>query len=360
MNQESHESSNSADEGQHQQQQEDEEDEWLLSCRCDSARTIYNLLSCLASVANSSNSSAQHSSYSQAATTTTGDSYSQSRRRRKSSLISGSSSSSTRASLQPVTVFCSPTGLTFHVYGKAKQMQASVDVPAALFTEYTVTSQQQQQQQHENGDADDDADDDDDDWQAGGEFCLNLATVLECLNILGLEGGSSGSSSSSHHSSSHNKSTIQLACSYNLTQEIFKLELLQHDILCTAAIPGMQMPDLSGNASLATAFRSSNAVARLIYQSDSLRQVVSELEYVPGAVVATLSLGKDGLKVAVVGAWGECFVLVPAKGSHLYQWMCRMIIGVELHHRHHHHRIRITCMPCWQVSEDWILRKKHV
>ena len=202
--------------------------------------------------------------------------------------------------MQPVTVFCSPTSLTFHVCGKAKQTQASVDIPSALFSDYKVTSQQQQQQQQsEEDDNNPNSNNNNNDWHAGGEFCINLTTLLECLSLLG--------------------TTSQLALSYNLHEEVLKLELLAESVLCTTVIPGMQLlPEtMTTTTSLALAFRSSAMAARFIVTSAVLSRVVSELQVVPGATVATVSLGAEGMAVAVVGHWGECWVSIPATGSHV-------------------------------------------
>ena len=87
-------------------------DEFLLHCRCESARFLATLLASL----------------------------------------------DASQALQPVTVFCSPTSLTFHVHGKAKNLQSSVDIPADVFMDYQV--------------------------KENGEFSVNLTTVLECLALL--------------------------------------------------------------------------------------------------------------------------------------------------------------------------------
>jgi hypothetical protein len=123
--------------------EDEEEEEWLISCRCESAKAVVTLLSCL-----------EHVSTGEAAASdgpTMG--------RKKSN------------SIQPVTVFCSPTSITFHVAGQSKQAQASVDMQAGLFSHYRVSSQG--------------APEDAQDWQAGGEFSVSLTTVLECLQVLG-------------------------------------------------------------------------------------------------------------------------------------------------------------------------------
>ena len=189
------------------------------------------------------------------------------------------------SSLQPITVFVSPGSLTFHATGKAKQMQASIEMQAGLFSEYQVL------------------DSGNENWEAGGEFCVNLTTLLECLHALGTQ----------------NLEKTKVNLSYNLSTAIFKVELLEESgVLSTAAIGGLETPedDQIGN-SLALAFRSSPVAARIIVKSDSLRDLMRELEIVAGATVATLLLGDDGLEMTAVGHWGECCVTLPSKGGHV-------------------------------------------
>jgi hypothetical protein len=248
--------------------QVEDEDEYLVSCRCESARAVSTLLSCLRHVASSSSvgeSSARDMSLTQ------------SRRR------------STAAAIQPVTVFCSPTNLTFHVYGKSKQTQASVDMQSGLFSEFRIAQSAEEGQDQE-------------EWQAGGEFCVNLTTVLDCLHILGTQG--------------LDKTT--LCFTYNLTKEIFKIELLEESgVLSTAAIPGMLPPEDDLGNSLALAFRSSPIAARIIFKAETLRELLPELELVTGATFGTVVLGPNGLEIAAVGHLGECLISVPSKGTHV-------------------------------------------
>ena len=251
-----------------------EEDEWLFSCRCESAKVISTLLSCLKLITAA------------AATTTTTATHREeltSRTRRKSALI------------HPVTVFCSPSSITFQVYGTARQSQASVEINSTLFSDYRLLSKPPPS----NGDGQDD------DWQAGGEFCVNLTTVLECLHVLGLQ----------------NLERTKLCLSYNLTEEIFKMELLEEGILSTAAIPGMMPPDDNGN-SLALAFRSTPTVARIILKSEYLREAMQELDLVHGATCCTVSLGPRGLQLAAVGHVGECLISMPSGGTSIIQLDC--------------------------------------
>lgn len=199
-------------------------------------------------------------------------------------------STASASAIQPVTVFCSPTNLTFHVYGKSKQTQASVDMQSGLFSEFRIAQ----------SDAEDGADQEE--WQAGGEFCVNLTTVLDCLHILGTQG--------------LDKTT--LCFTYNLTKEIFKIELLEESgVLSTAAIPGMLPPEDDLGNSLALAFRSSPIAARIIFKAETLRELLPELELVTGATFGTVVLGPNGLEIAAVGHLGECLISVPSKGTHV-------------------------------------------
>jgi hypothetical protein len=257
-------------EAEEEQQQDDmEEDEWIVSCRCESARAVSTLLSCLKSVGGGKTAASERLDATQ------------SERR----------SSSTSHHLQPVTVFCSPSSLTFHTAARAKQMQASVDMQASLFSEYRVA-----------GGSDDG--DGGEDWQAGGEFCVNLTTVLECLAVMG------------NHSDN-----VKLTFSYNATQEIFKLELLEpvSGCLSTAVIPGMTTAaeEHTASSQLALAFRSSPIAARIIVKSETLKDVLAELEAVTGATTVSVALSPQGLDMATTGHWGECLVTVPGRGHHV-------------------------------------------
>jgi hypothetical protein len=207
------------------------------------------------------------------------------------------STAASASAIQPVTVFCSPTNLTFHVYGKSKQTQASVDMQSGLFSEFRIIAHQSPEEGQ-----DQDQNQNQEEWQAGGEFCVNLTTVLDCLHILGTQG--------------LEKTT--LCFTYNLTKEIFKIELLEESgVLSTAAIPGMLPPEDDLGNSLALAFRSSPIAARIIFKAETLRELIPELELVTGATFGTVVLGPNGLEIAAVGHLGECLISVPSKGSHV-------------------------------------------
>jgi Repair protein Rad1/Rec1/Rad17 len=257
-----------------------EEDEWLFSCRCESAKVISTLLSCLKLITATAATTTATAAHREELTSHT---------RRKSTLI------------HPVTVFCSPSSITFQVYGTARQSQASVEINSTLFSDYRLLSKPPPS----NGNGNGNGNGQDDDWQAGGEFCVNLTTVLECLHVLGLQ----------------NLDRTKLCLSYNLTEEIFKMELLEEGILSTAAIPGMMPPDDNGN-SLALAFRSTPTVARIILKSEYLREAMQELDLVHGATCCTVSLGPSGLQLAAVGHVGECLISLPSGGTSIIQLDC--------------------------------------
>ena len=258
---------------------EEEDEEWLMACRCESGKTLVTLLSCLQHVADSP-SDHHHSGggaggLSAAATAT--QATSSSRRSQK------------KQTIQPVTVFCTPSGFTFHVFGPAKQSEASIELQKSLFSQFQV--------QQDNAD-------DQEDWRSGGEFCVNLCTVLNSLQLLG---------------PLDNRTSVGL--SYNLNDEIFKVELLQdgpQGILCTSAIPGLVAADDPEGDSLSNAFRSAPVAARMMVRSAILRELLPEWGSVAGASCASVAVSESrGLELAVLGHYGECWVQVPATGDHL-------------------------------------------
>jgi hypothetical protein len=268
-----------ADEQQHG------EDHFLVSCRCESAKLLSTLLSCLDNISGSSSSVLHETKQSQ-------------RRKALSSI------------LQPVTVYVTAKSLSFHVYGKAQQIQSSVDMPASMFMEYHVDSTTKRDNK---GDEEDQgAVMTPEDWQAGGEFCVNLSTVLDCLHMLGTR---------------HMERT-KVAFSYNTTTALFKLEMIdEFSTFSIAAVPGMISPDAGhddddndGGNALPLAFRSSPITARIILKSYTLSVVMSELDYVAGATRATVSVARStGLRISTVGhaTGSKCTIVVPVVGRHV-------------------------------------------
>ena len=129
-----------------------EEDEWLVFSRCEKAKSVYTLLSCLRNVG--SNKGHVYESRDLSMT--------QKSRR-------GASSSSASRSIQPVTVFCYPNSMTFHVIGKSKQIQASVNMQAGLFSQYNIMQHPPQGEEDEkNGD-----------WHSEGEVSGAAGCLLQ-------------------------------------------------------------------------------------------------------------------------------------------------------------------------------------
>lgn len=225
---------------EHHAQQEEEEEEYLFSCRCDSAKAVSSLLSCLVV------------------------------------------STDSKKAIQPVTVFCSPTALTFHVYASSgKQSQISVDLSKSLFCDYQVTV---------------------------GEFSVNLTSVLECLHVLG----------ANHH---HLEKT-KLSWAYSPISQTFEMELLEEGgVLSTATIPGLLPPPsttstTSNSSSLALAFTQSPVLFRILLKSEWLKQAWNELEHVVGATTCTVHVSSHALQLATVGQnAAECIVSLPASNA---------------------------------------------
>jgi hypothetical protein len=205
-----------------QQTLEDADDGLLFSCRCESARPIATLLSCLRNVSLSSNASGTPSYTSMQMATQSLLSSTDRRLTQGGGMSMGGGSSGSR--MQYASVFCSEKGLTFQVYGVGRQSRATVDISAGLFSEFYVAEQRLIVEEE-----------DDDDCVVdhervtssslpkntmmekgrvevikGGEFGINLSTVLGCLMVLG--------------PSSLDRTTLCL--SYDASEAIFKIELL--------------------------------------------------------------------------------------------------------------------------------------
>jgi len=263
----------------HQQQAEEEDDGVLFSCRCESAKSVTTLLACLKQVAGE-------------------------KRGAEGGRAAGSGTSN---KVQHATVFCGPTAITFHVHGRSRQSQSSVDMQAGLFCDYYVMSEEIEVEHN-----------DDDEEQlpvpdgekqmmetvVGGEFGINLTKVLECLSVC-------------------DASRTKLCMSYNRQTAIFKLELLedgpsQSGLLNVAAIPGLAVPqdeDENEPLTLAGAFRASPIVARAILKSEFVRDAIAELQDVAGGVTCTVGIGPTGMELAAVGHAGECLVSLPHAGN---------------------------------------------
>jgi hypothetical protein len=279
---------------------DDENDDILFSCRCESARVINMLLACLQHV--SPSSSFTHGQ-SNAGMTQNVD-----RPRRG------------QDKAQYATVIVSENAVSFYVYGFGKQSQAMVDLHAGLFTEFYVSEIQVPADEicanpspSSPGDMR---------TIYGGDFGINLTTVLNCLNVLGTTA----------------LDRTKICFTYDRRMAIFKIELLEEglngngsnnmggSILSTCAIPGMCAPEeegddadgtlTQGRTALTVAYRSSPIVARAVLKSDFLGVVMNELNDVPGAVSATLSLSPTGIELSTIGHTTECHISLPYQGNH--------------------------------------------
>ena len=231
--------------------------------------------------------------------------------------------------LQPLTVFCTPKGLTFHVYGSSKQSQASIDLPASFFSMFDV------QQQHQQNSDDEPVDEESTVAPAGGEFCVNLTTLLECLSVVaGTSAKGVGANGAAINDQRHHRLSsalpVSMTMTYHLSTELLKIELEEPagGMLCTAAIPGMMLPDDNDDTGgMAGAFLASPTQAQILLPSIQLSAILPELEYVAGATVAHLGIRTNpaeqqqrnrtrgrrdnrggGLELGTIGHAGQCWM----------------------------------------------------
>eukprot|EP01082_Thalassiosira_pseudonana_P007205 g6806.t1 g6806 contig23:1249718-1252378(-) len=340
----------------------------LFSCQCDSARTIATLLSCLRRVLTPGNNSSISSSCN--------NNYNRSQTQASSSAAGGGVPSLTQNTnkIQHATVYAGPNGLTFHVqHGLAKQAQCSVDMPKGLFREYFVGEEEvwlEDDSDLEDGDAEGGGNGGSSgaargktkETIQGGEFGINLTTVLECFSILSRnkpassmgnsgKGGSGNNGGGTNYNSGEYASLdkVPLCMSYDRGTALFHLEFLDEGnlggvgggCLVTCEIPGVAVADdvddgpdstVDGNSGsinnsgLASAFRSSPLLARAILYSDALQAAVAELYDVPGASVVQVALSKAGMELGTVGPRSEVWVNVP---YHRHQGGAGIYVGME-------------------------------
>ena len=319
----------------------DETNGLLFSCLCESVRPIVTLLSCLRSVSvsgggGSGSSLASMQGATQSLLTATND-------RR---MTQGTASGATRGSkMQYASVFCSEKGLTFMVYGVGKQSRATVELQAGLFSEFQVSEQSII--------VDDGHGDDEEKTEVikGGEFGINLTTVIGCLCVLG--------------PSSLNRTKLSL--SYDVSAAIFKIELLEQTgltmggsgvIISNCAIPGMSVEDdfdddeVGHESGLDYAFRSEPIVARARLQSEFLKNAISELTEVAGAVSVTVGISKVGLELATFGHSTECHVVVPYAGNHPEIFLSLVGIDDAIHARSYPMASILSAMRGLEIANE--------
>jgi len=287
----------------------------LFSCRCESSRPVITLLSCLRNVALPN--SGVHTNGS----TGCGPSSSQ----KNSSTPFTSTDNRGRSKVQYATVLVSEKSLVFQVHGIGRQSRATVDMQSGLFSEFYVSEQsvsilEDEDGRNENGNEtlDDSSKKTNREVIKGGEFGINLTTVLECLGVLG--------------PSSLDRTALCL--SYDNNSAIFKIELLEEVSAVTAggggvvisncAIPGMSVAeeldveDLESDSGqgLDYAFRLHPVIARARTKSEFLRDAINELADVSGAISAIVTITRRGLELSTFGHSTECLVVLPYMGNH--------------------------------------------
>ncbi|CAB9503692.1 expressed unknown protein [Seminavis robusta] len=267
--------------------EEEEEDEWLMSCRTENGKDLVTLLSSLQHVSAHPSDAMNTTSSSLNASTTT-----QSTRRS----FSSQSRRKRHKKIQPVTIMCSAEVFAFHVFGPAKQSEASIELQRAMFSQYQVRKENPEQE----------------DWQAEGDFCINLTSLLSALQWLG--------------PLDNHRTTVGM--SYNLRTEIFRVELLQDagsggtnagGVLCVTEIQGLlPAEDDPDGDSLSNAYKSHPVAARMHLRSSILRELLPEWSNVAGASTAAMAFSmKKGLEIAVTGHYGETWLQIPATGDHM-------------------------------------------
>ena len=361
----------------------EEESQLLFSCQCDSARTVADLLSCLRRVVTSNVSSSTWSEGGGGASGGGGNIGGSTQRtaHTQSTAAAVAVAGGTANKIQHATVYAGPNGLTFHVqHGLAKQSQCSVDLPKGLFREYFVGEEEVWLE-------DSDVESTTDNMTSsssqqtggrtkeiihGGEFSVNLTTVLECFSVLSRNnksvqsmtkgsnhngsGSGGGGNKQSHNSEYAALDRVPLCMSYDRATATFHLEFLEGGhiggsgdaknmgggCLVTCEVPGVAVSDdvddgpdddemdnhnsLSSNntSGLAAAFRSSPLISRAILYSDALQAAVAELYDVPGASIVQVILSKEGMELGTVGPRSEVWVNVP-----YHKRQTGMYVGME-------------------------------
>ena len=321
----------------------EDEDGLLFSCRCESAKSVTTLLNCLRRVALPSPSS---------------------------STEYGGSSTDRRGRNKPhlATVFVSPAALTFKVLGHGKQSLASVELQAGLFSEYYVVEKRESVLE-EIDDIDENEHGQKQTLSAqklkieiynGGEFGINLTTLLECLHVLGTS----------------SLDQTKLSLSYDTICSELRIELLEDGgmngggaILSTCIIPGMSSDDNEewGASGLAVAFAASPMAARVIVKSKFLKDAITELSDVPGAVTAMVGISPIGLELETVGHSSEAHISLPFAGNHPEAFVSLECNPKKMHSKSYPlHSIlsamrglEIACETCVTINQKGMIAIQH-
>ena len=350
--------------------EEEGENHLLFSCQCDSAGAIGTLLACLRRVLSKSSTGGSGTAPTQfTATQTTG--------------YGGASK------LQHATVYAGPNGLTFHcVQGLAKQSQCSVDLHKGLFREYFVGEEEVWMESDDESSSHGVMNREEGSQKTmraketiqGGEFGINLTTVLECFSVLSKnhkpKSTSNNPISSKVGGEFASLNNVPLCMSYDRDSAIFHLEFLDENAgaggcLVTCEVPGVAVDENGDQSGLASAFRSNPLLGRAILYSDALSAAVAELNDVPGASVVEVTLAKTGIKLGAIGPRSEVWVTVP---YHPRQGTAGMYVGLECYYSEQNSMTRkyplssfltgmrgleIGCETCISVNATGMMAIQH-
>lgn len=213
----------------------------------------------------------------------------------------------------------------------------------------------------------------------GGEFGINLTTVLECFSVLSKNHKPKTTSNNPGHAKLGGEfaslNNVPLCMSYDRDSAIFHLEFLDDNAgtggcLVTCEVPGVAVDENSDQSGLASAFRSNPLLCRAILYSDALSAAVGELNDVPGASVVEVTLTKTGIKLGAVGPRSEVWVTVP---YHPRQGTTRMYVGLECYSEQDHmarkyplsafltgmRGLEIGCETCISVNSRGMMAIQH-
>ena len=285
------------EESQQQQRllsQDDEEDDTLMVCRCETPKILYDLLQSFSKHGNNSNSWSKSSSGSYA-----------------SRLASGTQSEEgTLHKLHPMTIFCTKSGLTIHSQSSNKQFQASMELPASLFSHYRLMEIDTETNTRTTGDEIETEND-----EVSYDFTIHWQTFMQCLNLLMIGTGGDKAPSGNpvasffrnHQNNNHSnlgattatRPHSSLTLSYHTSTEVLRLEWegscnTNSDssggtVVATAAIPGLNPPPADEAAELSAAFGQSPITARwLCPNAGHELSDAKELDYLPGATTVRI------------------------------------------------------------------------
>ena len=278
-----------------------EKDDALMVCRCETPKLLVDLLQSFSKNGGWSRNSNGSGTYSGGNSSKVGGSGSGSGGATQASqrLVDGSSSTN---KLHPMTVFCTRNGLTIHSQSSNKQFQASMELPATLFSYFRLMSPPDSNNRKNKKDANNkdtgngNNDDDDDDDDISHDFTIHWQTFMQCLNVLMI-----GTGGDKIHASSYNSSSLTM--SYHTSTEVLRLEWEgghrmsggSSTVVATAAVPGLNPPPAEEAAELSLAFGQSPIRARWL--CPSARHELSdakELDYVPGATTVLVRFLRRG------------------------------------------------------------------